>query len=262
MSAAASARSLSLARLRGRPGFRTLALTELRMFFREPLALFWGVAFPLILLVVIGASTGNQHKAIYGGLRFIDVYTPVLMVFVFGIIGLQVMPATLVSYRDKGYLRRLSTTPIGAGRLIQAQWMIYTGLCILSALVTSLVAKLAFSVRFPTQFLGFLVVLILTAGAMLSLGTMIASLASKPRTSQLIGAMFFYPMMFFAGLWVPQASMGHTLRTIGHCTPLGAAVDALAATMAGNWPAGWCFLVLIVWAVVIGRLSIRFFRWE
>lgn len=255
-------RVVALPRLRGGRGFGTLIRTELRMFRREPLALFWGIVFPLILLIVIGLSSGDKHRAAFGGLRFIDVYTPVLLVFVFGIIGLQAMPATLVGYRERGYLRRLSTTPIGAGSLLEAQWLIYTTLCLLSAIVTAVVAKLAFSVQLPTQFLGFLVVLLLTSTSMLSLGTLIASLASQPRTSQLIGALLFYPMMFFAGLWVPQASMGSTLRTIGHATPLGAAVDAVQVTMAGQWPPGWCFLCLLAWTVIVGRLAVRLFRWE
>jgi len=249
-------------RLRGGPGTWTLARTELRLFRREPLALFWGVVFPLILLLVIGLATGNKHQKIYGGLRFIDVYTPVLLVFVFGIVGLQAMPGTLVGYREKGYLRRLSTTPVGAGRLIQAQWLIYTALSLTGAIVTTLVATVAFSVHLPTQFVGFLLILLLTAMAMLSIGTLIASLAPNPRVGQLIGGLSFYPMMFFAGLWVPQASMGPTLRDIGHCTPLGAAVDGLGYTMAGQWPPAWCFLCLIAWAVIVGRLAVRLFRWE
>ncbi len=253
----------ALARLRGRPGFATLARTELAMFIREPLAMIWGVAFPIVLLVVIGSLTGEQHKAEYGGLRFIDVYTPVLFVLVFGLVGTQVMPATLVSYRQKGYLRRLSTTPVGAARVIEAQWMIYTGMCVGVSLVLAAVAGLAFSVHFPTQFLAFIIILLLTAAAMLALGTLVASVARTPRASQLLGLAIFYPMEFFAGLFgTPIQTMGHTLATIGHCTPLGASVTAIGQTMAGRWPPGWCFLCLIAWAVLAGRLSIRLFRWE
>ena len=263
MSTASSTRGLALARLSVGPGFATLARTELRMFLREPLAVFWGVGFPIVLLVVIGALSGNRHKAEYGGLRFIDVYTPVLFVFVVAIVGLQLMPATLVSYREKGYLRRLSTTPVGAARLIEVQWLIYTGLCVVAAIVTAAVAGVVFGVHFPTQFLGFLIILLLTAAAMLALGTVVSSLARTPRASQLIGLVVFYPMMFFAGLFgTPLQQQGSVIRTIGHGTPLGASVTAIEQTMAGHWPPGWCFLCLIAWALVMGRISIRVFRWE
>jgi ABC-2 type transport system permease protein len=247
----------------GGPGIATLARTELRMFIREPLAMFFGVLFPIVLLIIIGATTGNQHKAEYGGLRYIDVYTPVLFVFAFAIVGVQVMPATLVTYRQKGYLRRLSTTPVGAARLVQAQWMIYTGMCIVSALVIAVVARLAFSVHLPTEFLAFIIILLLTAAAMLALGTLISSVGRTPRESQIIGLLLFYPMMFLSGLFgEPLQTLGHVVRTIGHCTPLGASVTAIEQTMEGHWPPGWCFLCLIAWAVIVGRLAVRFFRWE
>jgi ABC-2 type transport system permease protein len=184
------------------------------------------------------------------------------MVFVFGIISLQALPSVLVSYREKGYLRRLSTTPVGALRVLEVQWLIYTGICILSAIVTAAVAKIAFSVSLPSQALGFVVILILTAASMLSLGTVIAAVAPQPRASQLIGALVFYPMMFFAGLWVPQQSMGHTLQTISHATPLGSATYAVTQTMAGHWPPGWAFLVPVIWALLAARLAVRLFRWD
>jgi ABC-2 type transport system permease protein len=168
----------------------------------------------------------------------------------------------LVGYREKGYLRRLSTTPVGALRVLEVQWLLYTGICLLSAVVTAVVARLAFSVSLPSQALGFIIILVLTAAAMLSLGTVIAAIAPNPRASQLIGALIFYPMMFFAGLWVPQQSMGHTLQTISHATPLGAATYAVGQTMAGHWPPAWAFLVMVAWALVAARLAVRLFRWD
>ena len=111
------------AELRGhrRSPTATLALTEAKLFMREPIALFWGVVFPLVLLIVIGSTSSDKASKQYGGLRFIDVYVPVLMVFVLTIVAVNALPAVLASYRDKGYLRRLATTPVGARRLLGVQ---------------------------------------------------------------------------------------------------------------------------------------------
>ena len=68
--------------------------------------------------MVVGSSSSSKHSAQYGGERFIDIYVPVLMVFVLAILALNALPAVLTSYRDSGYLRRLSTTPVGALRVI------------------------------------------------------------------------------------------------------------------------------------------------
>ena len=89
---------------RARP-FAKLLRTELRLFLREPMALFWGVAFPVVLLVVLGlASSGKPEKSL-GGLELVIAYTPIVMVFVVAILSLNALPAVLASYRDKGYLR-------------------------------------------------------------------------------------------------------------------------------------------------------------
>ena len=68
--------------------------------------------------------------------------------------------------------------------------------------------------------------------------------------------------MFFAGLWVPQAEMGATLRDTSHYTPLGAAVPAVQNAIAGRWPGSVHLLVLAVYAVVLCALAGKFFRWD
>ena len=92
--------------------FGRLLGTELRLFVREPLALFWGVLFPLVLLIVLGIATSKKPQHSLGDVKFIVAYTPVLMVFTLTILALNGLPSVLASYREKGYLRRLSTTPI------------------------------------------------------------------------------------------------------------------------------------------------------
>jgi ABC-2 type transport system permease protein len=50
-------------------------------------------------------------------------------------------------------------------------------------------------------------VLLLGAVAMLALGATVAALAANERIAQIVGTFLFFPMMFFAGLWVPQQQM-------------------------------------------------------
>jgi ABC-type branched-subunit amino acid transport system ATPase component len=81
-------------------------------------------------------------------------------------------------------------------------------------------------------------------------------------TPQVIGALLFYAMMFFAGLWLPIPNMPATLQHISHATPLGAAVPALTVAAGGSWPAALQLLTMAGWAVVFGLAAARFFRWE
>jgi ABC-2 type transport system permease protein len=241
---------------------RSLAKTEFKLFLREPLAVFWGIAFPVVLLVVVGAASGNKHQKVYGGQRFIDVYVPVLMVFVMAILALQGLPQVLSTYRQRGYLRRLQTTPVGPTRLLGVQMGLNLAITVVAMVLVSVLARVIFNVRLPHEVAGFVVTILLAGVAMLTVGILVAALASTPRVAGLLGTLLFFPMMFFAGLWVPQASMGRTLRDIGHLTPLGDAVAAVQQTMAGQWPSAVHLLVLVAYIVVLAPVAVKLFRWE
>jgi ABC-2 type transport system permease protein len=246
---------------RGR-GFGRLVLTEFKLLAREPMLIFWALIFPIALLVVLGASTGNKPQKDLGGLRFIVVYTPILMLFTLTLLALSALPSTLASYRDKGYLKRLSTTPVGAVRLLAAQVLIVVGLSVGLITLIVVVSRVAFNVPLPGQFLGFVVAIFLTMCMMASLGMLIASLAPTQRVAAAAGSLLFFPLMFFAGLWVPQAQMGAGLRTVSHYTPLGAGVPAIQNAIAGHWPGTMHLLVLAGYAVILCALAARLFRWE
>jgi ABC-2 type transport system permease protein len=261
MSAIAAPTTAVPARSRPR-GFRRLLATELKLFAREPMLLFWGLVFPVGLLVVLGLAGGDKPQKALGGVKLIVAYTPVVMLFVVTILSLSALPAALASYRDKGYLRRLSTTPIGAVRLLAAQVILNFGLAAVAVILVALVSRFAFSVALPQQLGGFVLALALTLAAMLSLGTLVAAVAPTQRIAAAVGSLLFFPLMFFAGLWVPQAEMGTTLRDISHYSPLGAAVPALQNAIAGHWPGTVHLLVLAGYAVVLSVAAARLFRWE
>jgi ABC-2 type transport system permease protein len=241
---------------------KKLTITEFRLFAREPIALFWGVVFPLVILIVVGSSSSSKHSLQYGGLRFIDVYVPVLMVFVLTILALSGLPAVLTSYRDSGYLRRLSTTPVGALRVIGVQLGLNLGVAAVAMAVILGVARIAFDVALPTEFIGFLATLALAAIAMLGLGGLIAAVAPSVRVAGLLGSLLFFPMMFFAGLWGPQSSMSPGLRHVSEYTPLGAAVAGIGNAMHGQFPHLAHFAVLAAYGVAFTLAAARLFRWD
>jgi ABC-2 type transport system permease protein len=241
---------------------RRLFLTEAKLLLREPMLVFWALLFPIGLLVVIGTTTSGKPQTALGGVRFIVAYTPVLMVFTLALLALSSLPATLASYRDKGYLKRLSTTPVGAVRLLAAQILLILSLAICLIGLILLVSHLAFTVPLPSQFAGFLLAILLTAFATASLGMLIASLAPSARVAGAVGSILFFVLMFFAGLWVPQAEMGATLRSISQYTPLGAAVPAIESSVTGGWAGTTHLLVLLAYTVILFRIAARIFRWD
>jgi hypothetical protein len=53
---------------RYRTSFRQLLHTEAKLWLREPMPLFWGVVFPLVLTIVFGLAS-NKPQPDLGGLR-------------------------------------------------------------------------------------------------------------------------------------------------------------------------------------------------
>ncbi|MDH6219499.1 ABC transporter permease [Streptomyces pseudovenezuelae] len=237
--------------------------TELRLFRREPGALFWILFFPTLLLVILGSIPSfRHHQADLGGLRTVDVYVPVAVLLGMIVGALQSMPQTLTGYRERGILRRMSTTPVRPTALLSAQMLVYGGAALVSALCALIVGRLAFDVRLPQQAFGYLLALVLAILAALALGAVVSSLSRTTKIAGAIGSAVFFPMMFCAGVWIPVQAMPDTLARVVGYTPFGAAAEALNRAAAGNWP-GWTHLgVLVAWTVLLTAGASRWFRWE
>ena len=133
-------------------------------------------------------------------------------------------------------LRRLQTTPIGPVRVLAAQLAADLTVAVVMVVLILAVARIGFAVPLPRQAGGFILAALLAAAALLGAGLLVAAIAPTGRVARGIGALLFYPMMFFAGLWLPIPSMPAVLQHISHATPLGAAVPALTAAAEGSMP--------------------------
>jgi ABC-2 type transport system permease protein len=248
-------------RSRQRSAFRNLTVIEAKLLAREIVPLLWGVGFPMVLLSVIGTFSSGPDKSL-GGISLIAAYVPVLVAFSSATFALQGLPAVLAGYRERGILRRLNATPVGAGRLLGAQLTVNLSVSAIAVIGILVVGRAAFGVPLPGQPAGFVLAFGLTAGAMIGLGLLVASVARNARVAGAVGTMTFLPLMFFAGLWMPQAAMPAALRSASVDTPLGAAVSALQHGMAGQWPTAASLGVLAAYAVAFCLLAWRLFRWE
>jgi ABC-2 type transport system permease protein len=240
-----------------------LLRTEVRLFRREPGAVFWILLFPTLLLVILGSIPSfRQPDHGLGGLRPVDAYVPVAVLLGLIVGGLQSMPQTLTGYRERGILRRMATTPVRPRALLSAQMLVYGGAAVASALLALAVGRLAFDVRLPRQAFGYVLALLLAVLVALALGSVVSALSRTTKMAGAIGSAVFFPSMFCAGVWLPVQSMPDMMARIVGCTPFGAAAQALNQAAAGHWP-GWGHLgVLVVWILLLTGAAGRWFRWE
>ncbi|MER5357155.1 ABC transporter permease [Streptomyces sp. NPDC002785] len=237
--------------------------TETRLFLREPGSLFWILVFPTALMTILGLIPSFRHPDDeLGGRRVIDLYVPVAVLLAMIMAGLQAMPPVLTGYRERGILRRMSTTPVRPSALLSAQIALHGGAALGSAVLVMAVGRIAFGVTLPGQPLGYVLALLLATASVLVLGALLCALSRTTKASAAISPVVNLLMMFSAGVWIPVQSMPDTLRRIVEVTPFGAASQALDRAASGGWP-GWVQLgVMALWAAVVTLLATRLFRWE
>jgi ABC-2 type transport system permease protein len=241
----------------------TVLRTEARLFGREPGSLFWMLGFPTILLVILGLIPSfREASPDLGGQRLIDLYASVTVILAIIFASLMAMPGVVTSYRERGILKRLRTTPVRPGSLLLAQALLH-GVAVFGSIVLALaVSHLAFDVPLPGNLGMYVVVLVLTVTASFGMGAVITALSPTTRLAQTIATIVFFPSMFTAGVYLPVQAMTGTLHDVVTLMPLGAAAEALNASLVGDQPASTDLVVLAVWSIGLAAIAIRFFKWE
>ncbi len=87
-----------------------------------------------------------------GGRRVIDLYVPVSVLLAMIMAGLQAMPPVLTAYRERGILRRMSTTPVRPSALLTAQIALHGAAALGSAALVVVVGRIGYGVALPGQF--------------------------------------------------------------------------------------------------------------
>ncbi len=241
-----------------------LTKVEAKIFAREPLAMFWGLVFPTLLLLVLGFvfPGGREPSEDLGGYRLVDLYAPIVLALALATLAFATLPAILSTYRERGVLRRLSTTPVSPWRLVVAQLWIQIVVAVLAAGMALLIGVVVFDIPLPANPAGFVLVFLLAAASMLGIGLLIGAVAPTAASGQGIGMAVYFPMLFFAGVYFPREAMPEGLRTISDMTPSGAAVQALSDTWLGGAASVSSILVMAAFAIGAGLIAVLVFRWE
>jgi ABC-2 type transport system permease protein len=246
-----------------RAAFGQIVRNEARLAWRQPSGIIVSIGISLGLLVIFGEiPVFRKTSASLGGLTAFDIYIPILIAFAIGIIAFTYLPGPLVSYREQGILRRLSTTPAPASWVLGAQLVVQTCLMLISILLLLIVSIVFFGTSVPKNIGGLILAVILAIAALFAIGLTIAAVARTSAAARGIMAAVLYPLLFFSGLYYPVQLLPGALQAISHFSPLGAAVQAMQAAMNVGFPPAAPFLVLAAYALVFGYLAKRFFRWE
>ena len=245
-------------------GLVPLTRTQARVLVREPMVVAFGLVFPAVLLLVIGTvfPGATEVSAELGHRSLVEVYAPATVTMALLTLGVAMLPQALGLDRERGILRRLSTTPAHPRTLVAAHLAVQAAAATLATVAAVLVGAVAFDLALPQSPAWFALAFLLSAAALLAVGALIGAVVPTAQAGVGAGMTLYFPMLFFAGIYLPLEVMPDGLRTVSIWTPAGAAVDALSHAWAGTAPTVSSLLVLAATAAMAGGLASRSFRWE
>ncbi len=238
-----------------------LAVTELKLFTREPGNLLAGIALPSALLAGLGAIPAlREPAAMFGGGSFLAFFAPSLLAISIAVLGLQTLPVGLATYREKGILRRFAVSPVSPASVLVAQLVITLVSAVAATVLLVTVAVAGFGLPFPRHPLGFLAAFVLGTAAVFSLGLLVAALAPRARAAAASGTVLFMACQFFAGVYLPKFLLPDAIVTAGTYVPPG--ITAFTDAWTGAGPRPGPLLAMAGVALVATIVAVRSFRWQ
>ncbi len=232
-----------------------LAWVETKLFIREPLALLFTLAFPLVVMIVIAGVFASSGGPVFGGVKGSEYYVVGYIGVVIGSIGLVSLPTHLAAYHERGILRRFRASSISIWAVFGTQAIVSLVVAIASSLLLVLVALPLYRFDFPRSFPAFALGFVVSGLSFLALGLLLATLFRSTRVAQAVGLSLFFPMWLLSGAGPPAGVMPNTMRRVGDVLPLTHVVRSVQDPWFGLGLPGADLVYLLVLLVAAGGLT-------
>jgi len=222
---------------------------------RDPLTLFFGLGFPLVLLLLMNLIQHNIPVHIFE----LDTLAPGIAFF-----GLSFMAlfSGLLLARDRStsFLSRLAASPMTAadfllGYLLPLLPMAagQSAICLTAAVALGL--PLSWNVPAAAA------ALLPSAFLFIGLGLLCGTLFNDKQVGGMCGALLTNATAWLAGIWFDLSLVGGAFKTVAYFLPFVHGVDGAKAALAGDWAALPGHLLWVsAWAAGVLALAIGLFR--
>ena len=231
-------------------------LIELRLYYRNRMALIYGYLFPLIFLVAFLVLYRHEPVPLVNHMGELLTVTA-LGGACFG------LPTSMVGERERGVWRRYRATPVSTLHLVLTT-VAARYLVLLSAALLQIVPAMLLGMPFPDHVAGLWVAFTFVSFAFLGLGLVIAMLADTVPAVQALGQSIFLPMLIIGGVAVRIESLPEWAQHLSAFFPGRYAVEAIQGTVNGSGlgEAGFSLLALLLIGAAGCLASAKMFRWD
>jgi ABC-2 type transport system permease protein len=246
---------------------------EVKVFFRDKVAVAFVFGLPPILLVLLGSIFGSQAAA--HGVTVGQLFTAGMIAGGIMSTSFQYLAIGVATERETGMLKRLSGTPMPAtayfaGKVIQV--LVCT---VAETVLVMAVGMLFYHLHLPTspgRWWTFTWVFVLGSAACALLGIAASSLPRSAASATPVIVLPFTVLQFISGVYVPFTSVPGWMRIVASFFPLKWMAQgmrsvflpgqAVALEPAHAWEHGRIALVLAVWIAAGLVLCAKTFRWQ
>lgn len=227
----------------------TFANRNTKEILRDPLTLFFGLGFPLILLVLLSAIQANIPVELFE----IQHLTP--GVTVFGLAFMTLFSATIIA-KDRGssLLQRLYTTPLRPADFILGYTLPIVPIAIAQCIICYMVA-IILGLDITINILLAVVFMIPVSILYIALGLLCGSVLNDKQVGGICGALLTNLSAWLSGVWFDLDLVGGAFKKIAYALPFVHAVDMERAILAGEysdifphlwWVLGYAVVLLIL----------------
>ena len=196
---------------------------------RDPLNLFFGVGFPIVLLLLLTAIQANIPVTLFE----IEHLAPGIVVF--GLSFMTLFSATLIA-KDRGssFLQRLYTTPLTAGDFILGYLLPILPICIAQSVICFAMAVLL-GLNVTIHILTSVLLTLPVALLFVSLGLLCGSIFTDKQVGGICGALLTNLTAWLSGIWFDLGLVGGAFQKIANLLPFVHAVEMERAVLQGDY---------------------------
>lgn len=196
---------------------------------RDPINLFFGLGFPLVLIGLLSAIQANIPAPMFE----LSKLTPGMTVF--GLSFMTLFSAVLIAKdRESALLQRLYTTPLRAWDFILGYALPILPIAVAQTLVCYAFALLL-GLKIRVTLLYALLFILPIALFYIALGLLFGSVLSSKQAGGVCGALLTNLSAWLSGIWFDVALVGGTFQKIANALPFIHAVELERATLSGDF---------------------------
>ncbi|WOI52263.1 ABC transporter permease [Parvularcula sp. LCG005] len=228
-------------------------------YFRNPSAAFFGIGFPVILLLFNGMFFGKMQPG-DGILKF---YVASMSAFAIISVCFTGLAITLAFDRDQGRLKRQRSTPTPISAYVAARILFSIIVGLATVLVCLLIGGLVFGVvPDAISLILFFGVIVLGAACFSALGLAVVNMVPNAQAAPAILNAISFPLLFASNIFFPVQNSPGWLVAITGALPFRPLGQLAVGALTGGDVRLLDAQILLAWTAGAAILAILFFRWR